>query len=112
MIKGNYSPLNIKDIVYKLCRLLDTYDTKEIRNQIIDFSKSKEYMNVEPVDELEEERMIRRLAGAFMREHMMDTDRDGILLQVVVALCNISLSSYYKELERIQNKKTKGEAKA
>ena len=107
MIKGDYSPLDVKNIVYKLCMLLDTYDTEDTRAQIIDFSKSKEYMNTKCVDELEEERIIRRLAGAFMREHKMEADREGILLQVVVALFNDSLVSYYTELERIENKKRK-----
>ncbi len=107
VIKGDYSPLDVKNIVYELCMLLDTYDTEETRAQIIDFSKSKEYMNNECVDELEEERVIRRLAGAFMRDHKMEADREGILLQVVVALCNDSLVSYYTELERIKNAKRK-----
>ena len=107
VIKGDYSPLDVKNIVYELCMLLDTYDTEETKAQIIDYSKSKEYMNTECVDELEEERMIRRLAGAFMREHKMEADREGILLQVVVALCNDSFVSYYTDLERIKNEKRK-----
>jgi hypothetical protein len=106
-IKGNYSPHDVKNIVYKLCILLDTYDTKEIRNQIVLFSKTKEYMNCEPIDEQEEERIVCRLAGAFIREHKMKTGRDGILLQVMVALCNTALMSYYKELEQKRMKRRK-----
>lgn len=66
-------------------------------------------MNCEPVDELEEERMVRRLAGAFIRENKMKAERDGILLQVMVALCNTALMSYYNELERINKKRKKFE---
>lgn len=109
VIKGNYSPFDVKNIVYKLCKLLDTYDTKDIRDKIVFFSKTKEYMNCEPVDELEEERMVRRLAGAFIRENKMKAERDGILLQVIVALCNTALMSYYNELERINKKRKKVE---
>lgn len=107
VIKGNYSPLDVKNIVYKLCKLLDTYDTKEIREKIVFFSKTKKYMNCEPIDELEEERMVRRLAGAFIREHKMKTEKNGILLQVIVALCNTALMSYYKELDCITKKRKK-----
>ncbi len=107
VIKGKYSPHDVKNIVYKLCILLDTYDTKEIRDKIIFFSKTKEYMNCEPVDELEEEGLVCRLAGAFIREHKMKAERNGILLQVIVALCNTTLMSYYKELERKKFKTNK-----
>ena len=110
VIKGKYSPHDVKNIVYKLCILLDTYDTKEIRDKIIFFSKTKEYMNCEPVDELEEERLVCRLAGAFIREHKMKAERNGILLQVIVALCNTTLMSYYKELEQKRMKRGKRNA--
>jgi hypothetical protein len=110
VVKGDYSPLDVQKIVYKLCLLLDCYDTEDIRNHIVLFSKMKEYMNCEPVDELEEERMMLRLAGAFIREHKMKAERDGILLQVMVALCNTALMSYYKELEQKRMKRVKRNA--
>lgn len=105
--KGNYSPLEIKQVVNTLCIRLDQYETKDTREQIIAFVNQSDYDYSEIFEELEEERMIYRLAGAYIREYKIEVDKDGIMLEVIVALFYKTMVHNHEEAERIKHEKGK-----
>lgn len=89
--RGKYLPSTVKQIVNTLCNILEIYDTEGTKKAITAFAEMEGYDFSGIYDELSQERMIRRLAGAYIREQKLECDRQGIMLSVVIALCNKAL---------------------
>lgn len=56
---------------------------------------------------MESDRRTLRIAGAYIREHKLECDREGILLQIFFALCAKTFIYDYDEAERIKKEKGK-----
>ena len=101
--RGEYLPSTVKQIVNTLCNLLETYDTIETKKAIETFAEQNHYALPITDFEQENERRTLRLAGAYIRVNKIDCDKDGIMLQVFVALCN---KTYVYDYDAKKRKKT------
>ena len=105
--RGRYLPSTVKYIITTLCNLLDIYDTKEIKDDIRTLASQNKYEFPDLDDEPGADRRALRIAGAYIREHRIECDREGILLQVFVVLCAKTFIYDYDEAERIKKEKRK-----
>lgn len=107
--RGKYLPATVKQIVNTLCNLLETYDTMETKKAIESFAEQNHYALPVTYFEQENERRTLRLAGAYIyiRVNKINCDKDGIMLQVFVALCNKTYIYDYDELKRKRTEERK-----
>lgn len=100
---GKYLPAAVKQIVNTLCILLEKYDTMETKKAIETFAEQNHYALPITDYKPEDERRTLRLAGAYIRANKIDCDKDGIMLQVFVALCD---KTYVYDYDESKRKKT------
>ena len=105
--RGQYSPVTVQHIITTICNLLDIYDKKEIKEDVKTFAIRNRYEYTAYVDEIEADRRMLRIAGAYIREHKLKCDKEGILLQVFFALCAKTFIYDYDEDECIKKEQSK-----
>ena len=105
--RGKYLPSTVKQIVNTLCNLLEIYDTIETKKAIEFFAEQNNYALPISDYEPEDDRRTLRLAGAYIRENKIDCDKDGLMLQVFVALCNKTYIYDYDATKREKKEECK-----